>query len=162
MRAYNQNKPAYFGTPAVNLVRAYHASLLEITEGSISLPQRLALHIAASDLIKKAGEALGMVQVAHEPTGRAHGMTALYVPNIKGLSLTAADVLACAGKRGVLMAGGLVAEVKDKYIRVGHMGWSVVGEEGKDVRFVVKVLEEAVKEAIDIGRKKLPGVSARL
>lgn len=162
MGAYNQNKPAYFGTPAVNLVRAYHASLLEITEGPITLPQRLGLHKAASDAVKKAGEALGMVQVAHEPNGRAHGMTALYVPNIKGLSLTAADVLACVGKRGVVMAGGLVAEVKDKYIRVGHMGWSVVGEGGEDVRFVVKVLEEAVKEAIEISRKKISGVTARL
>uniref|UniRef100_A0A8H8CIX8 alanine--glyoxylate transaminase n=1 Tax=Psilocybe cubensis TaxID=181762 RepID=A0A8H8CIX8_PSICU len=162
MRAYDQNKPAYFGTPAVNLVRAYHASLLEITDGPITLPQRLALHRAASDLVKKAGEALGMIQVAHEPNGRAHGMTALYVPNIKGLSLTAADILACVGKRGVVMAGGLVAEVKEKYIRIGHMGWSVVGGNGKDVQFVVKVLEEAVKEAIEISRKKTSTVSARL
>ncbi|KDR67960.1 hypothetical protein GALMADRAFT_105277 [Galerina marginata CBS 339.88] len=162
MRAYDQNKPAYFGTPAVNLVRAYHASLLEITQGPISLSTRLSLHIVASDLIKRTAEALGMVQVATEPTGRAHGMTALYIPVLPGVPLSAADVLAQVGKRGVVMAGGLVAEVKERYIRIGHMGWSVVGEEGRDVRLVVKVLEEAVREAIAVSRKGAAGATARL
>ncbi|KAF9552971.1 PLP-dependent transferase [Agrocybe pediades] len=163
MRAYDQNKPAYFGTPAVNLVRAYYASLLEITKGSVSLSTRLSLHIASSDLIKRTGERLGMKQVATEPAGRAHGMTALYVPEIPGVPLTAADVLACVGKRNVVMAGGLVAEVKDKYIRIGHMGWSVVGNEGSDVRTVVKVLEESVLEAIALAKKRASAVvSARL
>ena len=144
MRAYDQNKPAYFGTPAVNLVRALHASLIEITRGPISLGTRLALHIHASDLVKKAAERLGMEQVACEPTGRAHGMTALYVPE----GASAADVLGGVAQRGVVIAGGLVKEVKDRYIRVGHMGWSVVGDGGKDVSFVVRVIEEAVKEAV--------------
>lgn len=144
MRAYDQNKPAYFGTPAVTLVRALHASLIEITRGPISLATRLALHIHASDLVKRAAERLGMEQVACEPTGRAHGMTALYVPE----GASAADVLGGVAQRGVVIAGGLVKEVKDRYIRVGHMGWSVVGDGGKDVSFVVRVIEEAVKEAV--------------
>jgi len=103
-----------------------------------------------------------MTQVATEPAGRAHGMTALYVPEIPGVPLTAADVLACVGKRGVVMAGGLVAEVKDKYIRIGHMGWSVVGNEGQDVRTVVKVLEESVLEAVTLAKKRTNAASARL
>jgi alanine-glyoxylate transaminase/serine-glyoxylate transaminase/serine-pyruvate transaminase len=144
MRAYDQNKPAYFGTPAVTLVRALHTSLIEITRGPISLATRLALHIHASDRVKKAAERLGMEQVAYEPAGRAHGMTALYVSE----GLSAADVLGGVAQRGVVIAGGLVKEVKDQYIRVGHMGWSVVGDEGKDVSFVVRVIEEAVKEAV--------------
>ena len=144
MRAYDQNKPAYFGTPAVNLVRALHASLIEITRGPISLGTRLALHIHASDLVKKAAERLGMEQVACEPTGRAHGMTALYVP--KGVG--AANVLGGMAQRGVVIAGGLLKEVKDRYIRVGHMGWSVVGDGGRDVSFLARVLEEAVNEAV--------------
>ena len=161
MRAYDQNKPAYFGTPAVNLVTAYHASLREIVQGPISLSTRLSMHIAASDLVKRTAEALGMVQVAREPKGRAHGMTALYVPEIPGVPLTAADILVQVGKRNVVMAGGLVAEIKDRYIRIGHMGWSVVGEEGKDIRTILQVLEDSVKSAIAI-KKNASTASARL
>jgi len=94
-----------------------------------------------------------MEQVAFEPAGRAHGMTALYVPE----GISAADILGGVARRGVVMAGGLVKEVKDRYFRVGHMGWSVVGDGGRDVSFVVGVLEEAVKEAV---AKK--GVTTRL
>ncbi|KAF8899579.1 pyridoxal phosphate-dependent transferase [Gymnopilus junonius] len=151
MRAYDQNKPAYFGTPAVNLVRAYHASLREITQGPISLSTRLAMHTAASDLVKRTAESLGMTQVAREPKGRAHGMTALYVPDIPGVPLAAADVLAQVGKRNIVMAGGWI----------GHMGWSVVGEEGRDIRTILKVLEESVKDAIAIKKSAL-NISARL
>lgn len=145
MRAYDSGKPAYFGTPAVNLVRAYHASLAEITKGPVGFEERLALHKKASDKVKRAAERLGMAQVATDPNRRAHGMTAVYVPQHQGL--TAADVLPLVGKRGVVMAGGLVAEIKDRYIRVGHMGWSVVGDEGRDIDYIVKALEEAVGEA---------------
>ncbi|KAF8972642.1 pyridoxal phosphate-dependent transferase [Flammula alnicola] len=156
MRAYDQGKPAYFGTPAVNILRAYHASLSEITKGPVSLSARLQMHVEASDRVKRAAERLGMVQVATEAGGRAHGMTALYVPQVAGL--TAADVLGGVGRRGVVMAGGLVKEVKERYIRIGHMGWSVVGECGRDVDVVIKALEEAVREAV----KSKSVVSARL
>ncbi|KAJ3515988.1 hypothetical protein NLJ89_g1415 [Agrocybe chaxingu] len=140
MRAYDQGKPAYFGTPAVNLLRAYHASLLEITQGQISLDERLALHKQASGRVKAAAERLGMVQVAKETKGRAHGMTALYVP--PGSGLMAADVLPLVGKRGVVMAGGLVAEIKERYIRVGRYGLECLVEEG--VVVMVEVVEEGV------------------
>ncbi|KAF8159779.1 PLP-dependent transferase [Crassisporium funariophilum] len=159
MRAYDEGRPAYFGTPAVTLVRAYHASLLEITRSTTSLTHRLHLHTLASQRIKSAAERLGLTQVAREPLGRANGMTALYIPAEVG---TAADVLKRVGGRGVVMAGGLVAEIKDRYIRIGHMGWSVVGDGGdggRDVDLIVRVLEEAVGEA----REAVSGrVAARL
>ncbi|KAF9523064.1 PLP-dependent transferase [Crepidotus variabilis] len=155
MRAYDQGKPAYFGTPAVTLVKAYHASLVEIMRGEVALDQRLEMHRGASRRVKEAAERLGMVQVASEPAGRANGMTAVYVPqNFAG---GAVDVLGAVGKRGVVMAGGLVSEIKDRYIRIGHMGWSVVGEKGKDVDRIVRVLEDAVREVEARSR-----VSARL
>lgn len=142
MKAYESGQPAYFGTPAVNIVRAYHASLVELTQGSPNLPERIRTHIAASDRIKAAGEALGLKQVAREPAGQAHGMTALYVPE----GMKVGDVLGAVSRRGVVMAGGLVAEIKDRYLRVGHMGYSVVGKGGKDVERMIRVLEESVRE----------------
>ena len=41
-----------------------------------------------------------------------------------------------------------MTEVKVRYLRVGHMQWSVVGDGGKDVSFLVRVLGEAVNEAV--------------
>ena len=86
----------------VNLVRALHASLIEITLGPISLTTRLALRIHASDLVKNAAKCLGIEQVACEPAGCAHGMIALYIPE----GVIAADVLGGVAQRGVVIAGG--------------------------------------------------------
>lgn len=153
MQAYDAGRPAYFGTPAVSIVRAYHASLLEITAGPLSLPARLALHAAAAARITAAASALGMRPLAVHPSERAHGMTALYVPVDAATGrdrVKAAAVLGAVGRRGVVMAGGLVSAggVKERYIRIGHMGWSVVGEGGRDVDRMVRVLEEAVREEV--------------
>lgn len=145
MRAYDSNTPAYFGTPAVSLVRAYHASLREITRGPISLPARLALHAATAARVSAAAAALGLHPLCTDPHAQAHGMTALWVPEALGPT-GAGALLATMSKKGVVLAGGLVPAVKGRYIRIGHMGWSVVGEGGRDVDLVIKALGEAVGE----------------
>lgn len=145
MRAYDANTPAYFGTPAVSLVRAYHASLTEITRGPISLPARLALHATASKRVSAAAARLGLHPLCTDPRAQAYGMTALWVPESLGPTGGGA-LLATMSKKGVILAGGLVAAVKGRYVRIGHMGWSVVGEGGKDVDLVIKALGEAVSE----------------
>jgi alanine-glyoxylate transaminase/serine-glyoxylate transaminase/serine-pyruvate transaminase len=49
-------------------------------------------------------------------------MTAIYLPeNVK-----APDLLPNLLKKGVIFAGGLHKEIAAKYIRLGHMGVSVV------------------------------------
>lgn len=63
MQAYEQGKPAYFATPPVNLIYAFHVSLKQIVEGSPSLEERFRLHREASSRIKKAVSDLGLKQV---------------------------------------------------------------------------------------------------
>jgi len=69
-------------------------------------------------------------------------MTALYFPP----GVTAADLLPRLVKKGVVVAGGLHADIKDKYFRIGHMGISVVDPQRGDINKVVKSLEEALEE----------------
>ena len=49
-------------------------------------------------------------------------MTAIYFPD----GLTAPDIIPRLLEQGVVVAGGLHKEIKDKYFRIGHMGITAV------------------------------------
>ncbi|PPQ85408.1 hypothetical protein CVT26_015801 [Gymnopilus dilepis] len=146
MKAYEAGQPAYFATPPVNLIYAFHASLLQITaraDPSLpSLTQRLAAHRATSQKIKAAARALGLKQVPLQESEAANGMTALYFPE----GVKAADLLPRLGKRGVVVAGGLLGSIKDTYFRIGHMGVTAVDEARGDVDKIIKALEDSLEE----------------
>ncbi|RXW20672.1 hypothetical protein EST38_g5194 [Candolleomyces aberdarensis] len=155
MKAYEAGNPAYFATPPVNLIYAYNASLKIITakrsasepkwptEVITPLEERFALHKAASEKIKVAAAELGLKQLPQVDEEAANGMSALYYPE----GLGAADILPRLAQRGIVVAGGLHAECKDKYFRIGHMGLSVVDTERGDVDRVVESLKAALAEA---------------
>lgn len=77
MRAYGNNTPAYFGTPPVNLIQAYHASLTQITASSPSLQERYRLHQQVSQRIKAIASQLGLKQIPRDSVHAANGMTAV-------------------------------------------------------------------------------------
>lgn len=77
MRAYEQGTAAYFATPPVQLVYAFHASLNIILNGKWTLEERFQLHRDASNKIKSAAEGLGLKQVPLDPATYANGMTAV-------------------------------------------------------------------------------------
>ncbi|TEB29078.1 alanine-glyoxylate transaminase [Coprinellus micaceus] len=149
MKAYEAGNPAYFATPPVNLIYAYNASLKLITEVNwpsevvVSLEERFRLHKEASAKIRAAAAELGLKQLPLDEAEAANGMTALYYPE----GLGSADILPRLSQRGIVVAGGLHAECKDKYFRIGHMGLSVVDTERADVDRVIKSLKEVVAEA---------------
>lgn len=155
MKAYEAGSPAYFATPPVNLIYAYNASLQLITgkrsanapnlpsEVVVSLEDRFKLHKEAASKVRKAAAELGMKQLPLQENEAANGMTALYYPE----GLAAADILPRLAQRGIVVAGGLHSEIKDKYFRIGHMGVSVVNTERGDVDRVIKSLQEVVAEA---------------
>ncbi|KAJ2920678.1 hypothetical protein H1R20_g16415, partial [Candolleomyces eurysporus] len=155
MKAYEAGNPAYFATPPVNLIYAYNASLKIITakrsasepkwptEVITPLEERFALHKAASQKVKAAATELGLKQLPQVDEEAANGMSALYYPE----GLGAADILPRLAQRGIVVAGGLHAECKDKYFRIGHMGLSVVDTERGDVDRVVESLNAALAEA---------------
>ncbi|KAJ7453966.1 pyridoxal phosphate-dependent transferase [Mycena galericulata] len=138
MKAYESGKPAYFATPPVNLIYAYHTSLTQITKKAPSLEERIQLHRVASQQIKDTAAALGLKQLALEPAFAANGMTALYFPP----GVTAADILPKLGAKGIIAAGGLHAAIKDKYFRIGHMGITAIDEQRGDIQSVTSALKE--------------------
>ena len=120
MQNYEAKKASYFATPSPQLVHALHTSLTQILSKPLS--DRFAAHRAASQKVKKAVTELGLKQLASDPADQANGMTAIYLPeNVK-----APELLPNLLKKGVIFAGGLHKEIATKYIRVGHMGVSVV------------------------------------
>ncbi|KAJ3784368.1 pyridoxal phosphate-dependent transferase [Lentinula aff. detonsa] len=143
MKAYESGKPSYFATPPVNLIYAFHASLLAITKSAPSLAERYELHREASRRIKTAAKDLGLKQLPLDPAFAATGMTALWYPD----GLGAGDILPRLAKKGIIAAGGLHAETKDKYFRIGHMGITAVEKTRGDVDIVIKALKETLAEA---------------
>jgi len=143
MKAYESGSPAYFATPPVNLIYAYHASLTSITKSSkVSLEERFALHREASDRVKHAATELGLKQVAG-PNNAANGMTALYYPE----GWAASDILPRLGAKDIVVAGGLHKDIKDKYFRIGHMGITAVEKERGDVDRIIESLKASITEA---------------
>jgi alanine-glyoxylate transaminase/serine-glyoxylate transaminase/serine-pyruvate transaminase len=77
MKSYEAGSPAYFATPPVNLIYAFHASLSQITKGSPSIEERFQCHRNVSQKIKDAAAGLGLKQVPFASTCAANGMTAV-------------------------------------------------------------------------------------
>ncbi|MCK4534722.1 MAG: alanine--glyoxylate aminotransferase family protein [Syntrophobacterales bacterium] len=115
MESYEDRKAAYFGTQAVNLVWALNISLGQILDEGMD--KRFARHRLMSDAFKAAMSAIGMKQIPVSADKAANTLTAPYFPaGVDG------SVLPLVGEAGVILAGGLLAEIKAKYFRVGHMG----------------------------------------
>ncbi len=77
MKAYENGSGAYFATPPVNLIYAFHASLSQITRSSPSLEERFKLHKQVSQKIKGLAAELGIKQVPLDSNYAANGMTAV-------------------------------------------------------------------------------------
>jgi len=122
MQAYEARKAAYFGTPAVNLVFALNVSLGQILQEG--LEARFARHKRISQAVKAGIAALGMGQVPQNDTVAAHTMTAPRFP----AGVTGSDLIPAIGKAGVTLAGGLHADIKNEYFRIGHMGAVTQGD----------------------------------
>ena len=71
-------------------------------------------------------------------------MTAIYFPD----GLSAPDIIPRLLENGVVVAGGLHKDIKDKYFRVGHMGITVTDTKTRhDLEKVKEALRNAFKAA---------------
>ncbi|BFZ57430.1 hypothetical protein PYCC9005_004482 [Savitreella phatthalungensis] len=144
MKAYENNEPKYFATPAVQLIYALNASLKEILERPMSA--RFDDHIKASDYVKNAITKLGLKQVAVKPEFAAHGMTAVMTPN----EMPVGELLPKIGAQGVIFAGGLHKQIATKYFRIGHMGVSATDLARGDLDKALDALRNAL---VQVGYK---------
>lgn len=125
MRAYEEKRPAYFATPATNLVLALEVGLGEILaepsfEGfAAGVPARVARTAAAARQLRDGFGALGLAPVPVREELLANTLSALRYP--PGVDVSLVGRIAA---RGVTVAGGLHPAIKDQYFRVGHMGYS--------------------------------------
>jgi len=116
MKAYEARTPSYFGTPAVNLVAALAVSLQQIlAEG---MPARFLRHRTLSSAFQAGVDALGLRQVPASPEERAHTLTACHLP----AGVPATQFVPAVAAQGVVVAGGLHPDIRDRSFRVGHMG----------------------------------------
>lgn len=135
MQAYQARKPAYFGTPAVNLVLALDVSLTQIiAEG---MEARTARHTRLSEALKAALTALGLSQLPLRPDVAAHTMSAAYYP----AGVDGAELLSKINAAGVILAGGLHPALRTRYFRIGHMG----AVSAADILTTVGALEEGLQ-----------------
>jgi len=136
MEAYESRKPAYFGTPAVNLILALNVSLGQILEEGIE--QRFRRHKKVGQAFQEAVAELGLGQVPVKSELAACTMTAPLYP--EGID---ESLLGYVKEAGAIFAGGLHPQIKNKYFRIGHMGLTNSGE----VLATVSALEKGLKKA---------------
>ena len=136
MQAYEARKPAYFATPAVNLVHALNTSLGQIlAEG---MEARFTRHQAIGRACKAGMSAMGLGQVPLQPEFAASTLTAPRYP----VGVDGAKLLAAVNRAGVILAGGLHPQIRAEYFRIGHMGACTAG----DVLATVGAVEQGLSD----------------
>jgi alanine-glyoxylate transaminase/serine-glyoxylate transaminase/serine-pyruvate transaminase len=148
MNAYEQRRPSYFSTPATNLILALDTALGEILEAGIEA--RIERHKRTARAMRSAWDALGLRPVPVRPDLQASTLSALYLPD----GIDAAEIVAGASRHGVIVAGGLHSEIRNRYFRVGHMGHAVTQKEMllRTIQAVGAALRDAGISGIDPAR----------
>lgn len=155
MQNYENKKPSYFATPSVQLVSALNTSLLEIlgsedpeVDSVTNLPVPLLLRFKVykkvankirDELINKE-TGLQLVSVREHA---CNGMSALYVPSDIAIPKLLAHL---NQKYNITLAGGIHPKISTKYIRIGHMGVSVINDDAADVERVIQALKLSILE----------------
>ena len=135
MRAYENHQASYFGTPAVNLIIALEKSLqLTMKEG---LQNRFDRHRRAGKAMRMALNALGLDLLSKREEISANTLSAPLYPNqVKG-----SNFLKAVSQGGIILAGGLLPDLKNSYFRIGHMG----SVNKSDLLATIGAIESALK-----------------
>jgi alanine-glyoxylate transaminase/serine-glyoxylate transaminase/serine-pyruvate transaminase len=136
MKAYEERRPSYFGTPAVNLIVALETSLKIICKEGMD--KRVKRHQSLASAFRAALASLNLTILPKTNATAANTLTAIYYP--KGV-----DGSALSSKMtdsNVIIAGGLLADIKASYFRVGHMG----SVSANDLLAVLGAVERALSE----------------
>jgi alanine-glyoxylate transaminase / serine-glyoxylate transaminase / serine-pyruvate transaminase len=141
MQSYERKESSYFATPPTQLVHAMHATLASIL--SQPLEDRFAQHKRKSAQVKAVVKSLGLTLLAQKPENQANGLTAFWLPD----GLSSKDLLSRMTAKGFTIVGGMHREVGHRYVRVGHMGYSVVGEPERHIDRGCQALREAILES---------------
>jgi alanine-glyoxylate transaminase/serine-glyoxylate transaminase/serine-pyruvate transaminase len=136
MRAYQARQPAYFATPPVNLIYALDESVRQML--AQGMEARFRWHTRVGSAFRAMAHALGLRSVPVSDAIAAPTLSALYYPDGIG-----AAWLAEVKRRGVVLAGGLHPQIRERYFRIGHMGAITRG----DVLATIGAIEGALAAA---------------
>lgn len=136
MDGYERGTPAYFATPAVNLVAALDVALGHIVREG--MPARIARHARLASAFRATWTALGLRVLPTRDELCANTLSAVYYPD--GVD---ASFVGRVRQEGIVIAGGLHPQAKAKYFRVGHMG--AIGT--SDVLATVGAIERALAKS---------------
>jgi alanine-glyoxylate transaminase/serine-glyoxylate transaminase/serine-pyruvate transaminase len=115
MKSYEEMKPIYYATPAVNLIWGLWKSLEIIFDEG--LENRFRRHKILSRALRKGLKAIGLDIMAREEYA-ASTITSVYLPGEVSPSDFKREMLS----RNVVIAGGIYPGLREKYFRIGHMG----------------------------------------
>ncbi|MBT8318551.1 MAG: alanine--glyoxylate aminotransferase family protein [Gramella sp.] len=148
MKAYEERRPSYFGTPPVNLIFALETSMKSIVKEGME--ERVERHRNLALAFRAGLTSLGLRFLPQSKENCANTLTAVYYPD----GIVAAALLSSLSKEGVIVAGGLLPELKTEYFRIGHMG----SVSSSDLLIVLSALERSL---IRLGSSIEPGESLR-
>jgi alanine-glyoxylate transaminase/serine-glyoxylate transaminase/serine-pyruvate transaminase len=145
MRAYEERRPSYFGTPAVNLIVALETSLKIICKEGMD--KRVNRHQSLAKAFRAGIASLNLTILPKTTEIASNTLTAVYYPEgIDGATLISKMV-----DSDVIIAGGLLPEIKAAYFRIGHMG----SVSSNDLLAVLGALELALSDLghpLEIGK----------
>jgi len=131
LKSYGKNDTAF--TPAVSLIRGLAAALAIIKEEG--LEARCKRFSKMAKATRRAANALGLVVFSQCPSASA---TAISMPE----SVKSSEIVKSLRKEyGISIAGGQ-AQLKDKIVRIAHMGW--INEQ--DLFMCFSLLEKVLKD----------------
>jgi len=143
MRAYEAMTPSYFATPAINNIYGLHQGYNILLQNG-SMPQRFQEHEAAAKKFRNAMKELNLDFVPVKEEYAAHTMSAIKYPELKS-DFGPPDFLKLCAESGAVFAGGLHADIKNTYFRVGHMGLS--SRTPEHLQQTVHAIQQALKIA---------------
>lgn len=142
LKGFEEGRASYFATPPVQLINSLDVALDEILEQDGGLDKRVQTHEEKSNWFKsKITNELGLELVSQYPQNdvSAHGLTAIYVNNPP-------QVISSMKSKGFVIAGGLYKGIASKYIRIGHMGYSVCNSDAEDIVKCYAALKSTLQE----------------
>ena len=135
MKAYEEGKPSYFGTPPVNLIFALEKSLeIIVTEG---IQKRVKRHQTIAAAFRRSIQSIGLKLMPISNNICANTLSAIYYPE----DVNGGEFCAKMAANDIIVAGGLLPELKTIYFRVGHMG----SVSTKDIVATLSAIENALK-----------------
>ncbi|MCL4336321.1 MAG: aminotransferase class V-fold PLP-dependent enzyme [Candidatus Thermoplasmatota archaeon] len=136
MDEFLKGRGGYFATPPVGTVFSVRSSIDLIRTETIE--RRVERHKICAEAFRNGIKAMGLEMVAGEGV-RSNTVSGVYLKEID----TGRFLQECMAN-GVEFAAGVHPLIKDRYFRVGHMGWV-------EPSHIIKAIDTIAKSAISLG-----------